>query len=395
MTTDVSSEPESSTVEQLRAEIARLEKIVRVLMDRAERTTNQEVSEFELFERTLVLGDVVQQRTEELRRALEQNEKITRTLRESEARFRGLAEQSLAGIAIVEADRFTYVNLRFAQTFGYERDELVGLPLMETVSGVSRATVVEHILKCLANEAGETLLSYRGKKKDGSIVDIELSSSRMRLAARSALILVVADVTARKQAERKVQALNRRLAEQAIRDPLTGLYNRRFMEESISRELVRATRSGYPVSLVMCDIDHFKSINDEYGHQAGDKVLSTLGALLKRNCRSSDIPCRYGGEEFLLVFPDMPGDVAAEWAEHMRETVEETRIRFRGKTLRVTASFGVAVFPTHGTNSQRVVSAADDAQYAAKAAGRNQVKHAVTGDSDELRVGGGDSVGRI
>ncbi|MBN1630298.1 MAG: diguanylate cyclase [Thermoleophilia bacterium] len=374
------SEPDPPTVEELQAQIARLEKTVQVLMDRAERTTNQDVSEFELFERTLVLGDVVRRRTEELRRALEQNEKINRTLRESEARFRGLAEQSLAGIAIVEGARFTFVNPRYAETFGYDREELLGRPLIETVTSGDSALVVEYIRQRLADEAGETLLGYKGRKKDGSTVDVELSCSRMRLSGRMALILVAADVTARKQAERKVEALNRRLAEQAIQDPLTGLYNRRFMEESINRELVRATRDGYPVSLVMCDIDHFKSINDQYGHQAGDKVLKTLGSLLKRSCRSSDIPCRYGGEEFLLVFPDMPGDVAAEWAEKMRETVEETAITYQGKKLRVTASFGVAVYPVDGTTPQRVVSAADDAQYAAKAAGRNQVKRAALRD---------------
>ena len=366
----------TSTEVQLRAEIARLEKIVQVLMDRAERTIDQDMSEFQLFEGTLVLGDLIRQRTDELRRALERNEKITRTLRESEARFRGLAEQSLAGIAIVEAGYFTYMNLRFAETFGYERDELMTLPLMETVSTGSWSAVVEHVRNRLAGEPVETVLGYKGKKKDGSKIDLELSCSRMEPAAREAVILVVADVTSRKQAERKVQALNRRLAEQAIRDPLTGLYNRRFMEESIARELVRAARNGYPVSLVMCDIDHFKSVNDDYGHQAGDRVLKALGRLLKRRCRSSDIPCRYGGEEFLLVFPDMPGDIAMEWAEHTREAVETMAVRHQGKTVRVTASFGVAVYPTHGTTPQQVMSAADDAQYAAKAAGRNQVKGA-------------------
>ena len=366
----------ASTEEQLRAEIARLEKIVQVLMDRAERTIDQDMSEFQLFEGTLVLGDLIRRRTDELGRALERNEKITRTLRESEARFRGLAEQSLAGIAIVEAGHFTYMNLRFAETFGYERDELMTLPLMETVSMGSWPAVVQHVRKRLAGEPVETVLGYKGKKKDGSKIDLELSCSRMEPAAREAVTLVVADVTSRKQAERKVQALNRRLAEQAIRDPLTGLYNRRFMEESIARELVRAARNGYPVSLVMCDIDHFKSVNDDYGHQAGDRVLKALGRLLKRRCRSSDIPCRYGGEEFLLVFPDMPGDIAMEWAEHTREAVETMAVRHQGKTVRVTASFGVAVYPTHGTTPQQVMSAADDAQYAAKAAGRNQVKGA-------------------
>ena len=173
----------TSTEVQLRAEIARLEKIVQVLMDRAERTINQDMSEFQLFEGTLVLGDLIRRRTDELGRALERNEKITRTLRESEARFRGLAEQSLAGIAIVEAGHFTYMNLRFAETFGYERDELMTLPLMETVSMGSWPAVVQHVRKRLAGEPVETVLGYKGKKKDGSKIDLELSCSRMESAA--------------------------------------------------------------------------------------------------------------------------------------------------------------------------------------------------------------------
>jgi two-component system, cell cycle response regulator len=375
MTTGSSTGPQSSPTEsELRAEVARLQKIVQVLMDRAERSTSEQASEFGLFQATIVLEDLVQKRTEELKQALLRNERITRTFRESEARFRGLAEQSLAGIAIVEADRFTFVNSRFAETFGYTREEIMALPPIETVSGPSRPLFAEHVRKCLAREQCETLLSYIGCKKDGSNVDIELSSSRMRVGGKTALIYVVADVTARKRAEREVLALNHRLAEQAIRDPLTGLYNRRHMEESLNRELLRARRNSTPVSVIMCDIDHFKSINDRYGHQAGDKVLKTLGSVIRRRCRGSDIASRYGGEEFLLVLPGMPGEVAAEWAEETRVAIAETPISRSGKILRVTASFGVAVYPEDGTTADGIISSADSAQYAAKAAGRNQVR---------------------
>ena len=359
---------------RLRTEISQFEQIVRVLMDRVERSAGQEVTEFGLFQTAIVLEDLVQRRTEELTKALRRNERITRALRGSEARFRGLADQSLAGIAIVEADRFTYVNTRFADTFGYKRDEIMTVPPMETISKTSRATFAEHVRECLASECRPQLLEFEGRKKDDSLVDIELSSSRMKVAGKVALIFVVADVTARKKAEREVQALNERLAEQAIQDPLTGLYNRRFMEESLEHELLRAKRNHVPVSVVMCDLDHFKQVNDRYGHQTGDKVLRSFGSLLKRRCRGSDIASRYGGEEFLLVFPNMPIDLAVEWAEHMRVTIAETAIQEGSNTLRVTASFGVAAFPTHGTTQRQIISAADAAQYAAKAAGRNQVK---------------------
>lgn len=374
MTTAGHSEAKASSEEQrLRDEIERLGKIVRVLMDRAERGAGEGISAYGLFQTTVMLEDQVQRRTEELRGALARSKRIAHRLAESEARFRGLAEQSLAGIAILEADSFTYVNSRFAEAFGYSRKEIMALPLLDTVAPASRRAVAEHARKCLADEECETLVDYQGRKKDGSHVDIELSSSRMKMHDKAALILVVTDVTARKKAEQQVLALNRRLAQQAIRDPLTGLYNRRHMEESLERELLRAKRTDTPVSVVMCDLDHFKAINDKYGHQAGDKVLKTFGALVKRRCRASDISCRYGGEEFLLVFPNMPGDIACEWAEHMRVTLAETPIADGNNSLRITASFGVAVYPGNGTTPHKLVSAADSAQYAAKAAGRNKV----------------------
>jgi len=126
------------------------------------------------------------------------------------------------------------------------------------------------------------------------------------MGGRPYVICVTTDISARKLAERKIQALNRRLAELAIRDPLTGLYNRRFMEASLEREIIEAERHGSPLSLVMCDIDHFRADQRHLRHQSGDEVLKAFGSLIKRRCRRSDMACRFGGEEFLVVFPGMP-----------------------------------------------------------------------------------------
>jgi diguanylate cyclase (GGDEF)-like protein len=167
------------------------------------------------------------------------------------------------------------------------------------------------------------------------------------------------------------------LAAQAIRDPLTGLYNRRFMEESLENELIRAKRNGAPVSVVMCDLDHFKSVNDLYGPQAGDKVIEMFSTQVKRQCRGSDIASRYGGEEFLLVFPGMRAELAVTRAERMRGAIAEASVITAGsRTVRVTASFGVATYPADGQSWEEVVAAADNALYEAKAAGRNQVRPA-------------------
>ncbi len=379
-------------VTRLRAEVRRLNKIVEVLMDRSERVTSEAASEYGFFQRRIVLGEVIRQRTEQLHLALSENEGITRRLRLSEARFRGLAEQTLVGIAVVEPAGFIYANARFAETFGYSQTEITSQSLLATVADESAQIFSDHLRKCQTGEPHDTLLAYQGRRRDGSTVDLELSISRMADGdSEDALILVVTDVTARREAERKVHALNERLAELAVRDPLTGLYNRRFMEASLEREATAAARSGSPLSVVICDLDHFKGVNDTYGHQAGDEVLRAFGALLRERCRKSDIACRFGGEEFLLVLPGMPAGVAADWAEKAREATADAEIEAGSSTLRVTASFGVASFPTHGETWQQLIAAADAALYSAKEGGRNQVKRAPFAVSVTENAPGGET----
>ena len=172
----------------------------------------------------------------------------------------------------------------------------------------------------------------------------------------------------------EIQVLQSNLRDQVIRDPLTGLYNRRYLSETLDRELDRARREGYPVSLVMIDIDAFKQVNDTYGHYAGDLVLKQLALHLTQHTRPSDLVCRLGGDEFLLVFPNLPAKVAFERAEQCRSVFEATVCAmFDQAEIRATLSIGIATFPDHGANSQEVLTAADRALYEAKAKGRNRV----------------------
>ncbi|GAK61350.1 PAS fold family [Candidatus Vecturithrix granuli] len=170
---------------------------------------------------------------------------------------------------------------------------------------------------------------------------------------------------------------NLRLREQlkieAIRDPLTGLYNRRYMEISLKREWARAERHNHAVTIIMLDIDHFKIFNDTYGHEVGDIVLRELGALLQRHVRTEDIACRYGGEEFLLILPEVILEVAKYRAEELRVLVHELGITYQGNVLPVSVSIGVAVFPQHGHDLKQVIYAADLALYRAKKEGRDRV----------------------
>ena len=168
--------------------------------------------------------------------------------------------------------------------------------------------------------------------------------------------------------------LRETLRNQAIRDPLTGLFNRRYMEETLERELRRAARKGTALGVVMMDIDHFKAYNDSFGHQAGDVLLGILGAYLRQCVRAEDVACRYGGEEFTLIMPDATLEETARRAEALVEGVRGLSAISQGKALSgVTVSVGVAAYPEHGDTGEALLQQADRALYRAKEQGRNQV----------------------
>lgn len=168
--------------------------------------------------------------------------------------------------------------------------------------------------------------------------------------------------------------LREQLREQSIRDPLTGLFNRRYMEETLKRELQRANRYQYPIGVVMLDIDHFKQFNDTWGHDGGDAVLRAIGLFLQEHIRGSDVACRYGGEEFILILPDAPLEDTYHRAHELRAGIKDLQIQHNGQQLpTVTTSVGVASFPVHGVTIEEVIKVADTALYQAKTGGRDQV----------------------
>jgi diguanylate cyclase (GGDEF)-like protein/PAS domain S-box-containing protein len=358
----------------LQAEIVRLNKIVKALMDRAERSTNVQGSDFSLFQTTVMLEDQVRRRTEELEDALHENDTINSALRQSEAKFRGLVSQSLVGIAIIEDSRFSYTNSKFAEIFGYTPEEILDFCLLDTVASNDRPLVADQMSRRLGGEVDRVDYVFRGLRKNRVEIDIECHSSVMDIRGKPAVISLVIDVTERTRAEREVRALQDQLREQAIHDPLTGLYNRQSFNELFDRELKLAERHRRPISVVMGDLDHFKAVNDTYGHLAGDEVLRVFGQLTKGFYRTSDICCRYGGEEFLIILPDMTDNSAYERTELLRATIEKTPVAFGTSVIHVTASFGVGTFPQSGLTRDTLIAAADRALYAAKDAGRNQVQ---------------------
>lgn len=168
------------------------------------------------------------------------------------------------------------------------------------------------------------------------------------------------------QALADAEGLRRELREQAIRDPLTGLFNRRFLEETLDREVARATRARSALSVVMVDLDKFKLLNDTFGHSAGDVVLREVGHLLRENVRAADVACRYGGDEFIIVMPDTPLNSAARKGAMLLDML-------RHKPSPLEYSMGVVAFPTHGTSGGELLRAADAALYRAKQAGGGRI----------------------
>jgi len=200
-------------------------------------------------------------------------------------------------------------------------------------------------------------------------------------------LMVFRDVTERKHVEKRLRYVNDRLQtqlieigllqsklrEQAIRDSLTNLFNRRYLEETLERELARAAREDYPVCVIMIDLDHFKRVNDTYGHEAGDEVLKALATTLSEQCRRGDFACRYGGEEFVVVMPNLNTDTAYERAENIRQSLNSLQVPYGHYHLTTTISMGIACFPINGDTRESILRAADQAMYGAKEAGRDHI----------------------
>jgi diguanylate cyclase (GGDEF)-like protein len=192
-----------------------------------------------------------------------------------------------------------------------------------------------------------------------------------RAAAQERLAAAVAERVGLALATLRLQT---RLRDQSIRDPLTGLYNRRYLEESLDRELQRAERQGDQVGVIMLDIDHFKRFNDTFGHQAGDELLREVGGYILAHIRGEDLACRYGGEELALILPGADLAQAGMRAEALRDGLRGLTVLHQRQLLgTITASLGVAVFPAHGRNADEVLRAADTSLYRAKREGRDRI----------------------
>jgi diguanylate cyclase (GGDEF)-like protein len=197
------------------------------------------------------------------------------------------------------------------------------------------------------------------------------ANDEQRMSEKAALAKILADNVGLGIAHLKLRESMRTLS---VRDPLTGLFNRRYLQEALTQEQHRATRNRAQLGVIMIDIDHFKQVNDKFGHDGGDAVLAELGAFLKSQVRRSDIASRYGGEEFAIVLSPTTPEGARQCAEKIREGASRLKGYHPHQDLDAfTLSLGVALFPDHGSDVAAVLKAADVALYQAKDRGRNRV----------------------
>jgi diguanylate cyclase (GGDEF)-like protein len=169
--------------------------------------------------------------------------------------------------------------------------------------------------------------------------------------------------------------LRQNLRDLSVRDPLTGLFNRRYLSESLGREIGRCERRKLPLAVLAFDLDHFKNFNDSYGHPAGDAILVAFARVLQANSRNEDIACRQGGEEFVLILPEMDRAVALRRADALMQQLAKMDVLHEGRHLpQLTTSIGLAMFPEHGSGPAELLAQADQALYAAKTLGRNRVE---------------------
>jgi diguanylate cyclase (GGDEF)-like protein/PAS domain S-box-containing protein len=334
-------------------------------------------------------NDALRKRIAALEEFLSQSHQnqVEEELRASQARYSSLFEQSHDAVFLSDLQgRNLAINQRAADMFGYTIEEMMHVTVRDISVEVDQSlNTVDRLL------AGDAIPTYERwyRKKDGQLIPTEVNIELIRDERGIPLYIqsVVRDITQRKLVEKALQTANQELTlrvhevehlqaelrEQALRDPLTGLYNRRYLNESMPRELARARRDNVPLSVIISDIDHFKRINDTHTHPAGDLLLAKIAEVMKSRTRDSDILCRYGGEEFLFIFPGADQASAIQRAEEIRRTCLSTTVQYRDKLIRASLSFGVATYPDHGLDAEEIIVRADIALYVSKNTGRNRV----------------------
>jgi diguanylate cyclase (GGDEF)-like protein/PAS domain S-box-containing protein len=265
----------------------------------------------------------------------------------------------------------------------------LGMPAIQIIgqNALDQFPEWQDMLALIRANRQEVRAETRGRADFTRFYDVKATPIRRRGRITGYLVLF-RDMTDRWQAEQElvqanfelksrlqeIEVLQDQLRAQATRDPLTSLYNRRYLEEILEKELARAERRRSAVAIIMMDADHFKHINDRFGHKAGDRALQALARIIQRHIRKSDIACRYGGEEFVIVMPSTGVETASERAEQIRHDFYTVQFDGPETTGMTSLSIGIATYPHSGDRGDQVLDAADQAMYSAKTAGGNRIQ---------------------
>lgn len=307
-------------------------------------------------------------------------------LRASESRFHTLVD--LLPYGVQEDDltgRITFANPALEQLRGQAEGTLIGRYIWDFLTDDAKRQALRDYRQLLIREQPPPAPYFtKNRRPDGSVIDVQIDWAYRRdeQGQLQGFVAVVTDITERKR-------LQETLRERAIRDPLTGLFNRRYLDETLPRELSRCRRNGELLVVAMLDLDHFKRFNDTYGHEAGDAVLRAVGDLLGRSLRAGDLACRYGGEELTLILHGSTLEDAQLRLDSLRRAIRQTRMAYRGGELpAITVSIGVVMaVEAAEMDATTLLSRADAALYQAKAQGRNRVVAAVDGQPSNQLTG--------
>jgi diguanylate cyclase (GGDEF)-like protein/PAS domain S-box-containing protein/putative nucleotidyltransferase with HDIG domain len=315
---------------------------------------------------------------EEAQEEIRVRKQVEAALRESEAHKGAVFETALDAILTMDhLGRIVALNPAAEKTFGYTRQEVVGRTMAELIIPASlregHRRGLAHYLATGEGPVMDRRIETVALRRDGSEFPIELAITRVPTEGDPFFTGTIRDITERKQAEERQRVLQEHILAMVTTDPVTALPNHRAMIALLDQELERAQRYQRCFSLLFLDLDHFKAFNDGYGHAAGDALLCAFVGLVQSRLRGLDTLGRWGGEEFVVLVPELEGDEALALAEGVRAAVAASIFPVAGGT-HLTCSIGLASYPLHAQEREVLLSAADQAMYGAKHFGRNQVR---------------------